>query len=1248
MVRFFSVLIILFTSFFAVSAENIISGYISSGYLHNLWSEENLIQQKPLKIYLQTDIDADCIQIESYWQKCTFRAINANEFQFTQFTEIDTNIYIGVNIAYAQHKKLAEISFSPFRRNANGEIEVVDSFEIGLKPIYKPQQRVLLKASNKTNSLLNEGNWFKIKVDTSGVYKLTFDELKTLGLTNPANTRIFSYGGKQLSFINNNEDFDDLNEIPISKNLGTDGVFNSGDYLIFYAQGPTILIRDTLNNILLHQKHDYSDYIYLLLTSDLGAGAEIQNYTNNSSNIDITTSESDSYQYIEKDKYSLIPSGRRWFDNRLTTNATDSIMFNFGELVAGEPVNCYVAAAGRKDTNTSASFQFSYRKEIIASISISKSYDNYRYADYVQKNFKLTPQSAKINLGYSYVSNSARSEGYIDKIGLTARTKLKYNKSRQLHFRDLKSKNYINVRYNLAVTSGAPTIWDITNPLSPKNIDIQTDNNQINFTVASNGTAHEFVAFEQSNLRSPITTGNDVGRIENQNLHGQPTPTLVIVTHPNFIDAANNLAEMHRTQDEMRVEVVTEQQIFNEFSGGTPDVSAIRNYARMLYRRNDGFKYLLLFGDGSYDNKNILGTNSNFILTYQSENGEDDSRSYVSDDFFAMLDNGEGELNGYLDIGVGRLPAKSATEAGQMVDKIKRYTSMKDVGNWRNNITIIADDADKQEDASFILNAEQLSKTIEQTTPEYNISKIYYDAYESVSSSSGDTYPAVNEAIKKQFNKGTVMLTYIGHGSARKWSHESVFLAADATSLRNINRLPLVITASCENGRFDEHTITSLGESFILNAHGGAIAALVTTRVVYDGNNCQLCNNIYNQKPDNDLRLGDLILRAKNATGGRTETNKRNFTLLGDPAIRLVHPANNKIVVTKINHKDVSTQLSDTINAVDMVTIEGYLTDQDGNLLNDNGILYSTIFDKASAQTTRGNDEFAPIIDFYTYNNILYSGKSSITDGYFTLQFIMPKDINYSYGQGRISLYALTNTGDEATGYSNNLLIGGTPENTTIDDFDGPEIELFVNDTFFVDGGITSNNPTIIARIFDESGINTTGNGIGHNITATLDEDASTMLILNDLYEGNIDKFNSGEIKFNLNNLSEGWHTLTLKVWDIYNNSSDATISFKVVDETSTALNRVYCYPNPATNEVWFVADHNQTDYNIDITIKIFDNAGTMVGKLTTTQETHQPIHWNTTHNGKPLENGLYIYTIEIKSTNGRSTKSGKMIIAKQ
>lgn len=1100
-------------------------------------------------------------------------------------------------------------------------------------------------ASLAANSLLSTGRWFMIKVDTSGVYRLTYDELQRIGLDNPAETRIFSYGGRTLPTNCGMPVPDDLNEIPTLKETGDDNVFGSGDYLIFYAQGPEVLNYDSKEEMFVHSHHYYSDYIYLLLTSDLGAGKPMLVAAKNDVEPEKIVNEYDAYSYFGRDKYNLVASGRRWYDTKLVANSADSVRFRFSDINLNEPVKCIAAVAGRKASKTSADFRYKYLGREVARDNVQLAYDDYRYASYSEAQFKFKPQSSDIWLSFCLVSSSATSEGHIRWIGLNARERLTYNGRRQLHFRDSRSASASAANFTIANGGNSLRVLDITNPTNPVVVETATEGASTSFVVQPKDTIREFVAFDSRNLLTPIMSGADLGEVANQNLHGAATPDMLIVTHTDFMPQAEELAEIHRTIDKLKVLVVTQQQVFNEFSGGTPDVAAVRNYARMLYQRNEGFRYLLLFGDGTYDNRNITGANANLLLTMQSEEAESTDNSFVSDDFYGMLEDGEDEFTGTLDIAVGRLPAADQSEAQAMVDKIRRHLTGRDVGGWCNTVAIIADD---EENGDFVNDAEKICNVIEQTTPEYNINKIYLDAHTQVSGSSGATYPEVNELIKKQFANGADIIEYIGHGGPRKMAHESIFMLHDANALANVGRMPVFIAASCEVGRFDDHQFTSLGETLVKNPKGGAIAALVSTRVVYNSPNIELSRNIFAQGVSHGLRVGDIVKLAKNATGGLSLVNKRKFVLLGDPAISLAHPHNKNVVVSRINGRPVG-DLQDTINAIDTVTIEGYVCDNDGNVLNSNGVLCATVFDKKTAVATRGNDSKSPIIDFEMQNSVLYQGKASIIDGFYQFSFIMPKDIDYSFGYGRISLYVIADT-VEAVGYSDAIFIGGTPPNAEVCDFDGPEIQLFMTDTNFIDGYMVGSNPMVIARLFDESGINTTGNGIGHDIVAMVDYDMQTAVVLNDCYEGYIDKFNSGELRFNLYNLAEGEHTLTLKAWDIYNNPSETEIQFVVRGSDNAAIGEVYNFPNPASTETYFYINHNQTDNIVDVTITIYDMQGRTVGRVSETRGVGEtaPIYWQCQRGGRQLDNGIYIFKAEISGSAGKSLKTGKMIIERQ
>lgn len=1094
--------------------------------------------------------------------------------------------------------------------------------------------------STAHQSLLNSGDWFKIKVDTSGVFKLTFDELQKIGVDSPEDVRIYSYGGKNLSLYNDDFSFDDVNEIPIAVENGNDGVFNQGDYVYFFAEGPITLNYDSTNNTFVHSQNSYSNFTYLLLTSSLGKGKRIEIAEKTTQETDYTTDSYDHYLFFEEDKCNLVSSGRRWYGNKMLPGNSTNYTFHFNNLQNSTKIRGFVGVAGRKEYGVGSTFfALTTNGNEIANINVPNSYTTYRYATYYCNTFSFSSQQNAIVINCKFSSQNNTSEGYIDAIGLTAREKLVFSKKRQMFIQDAQSANYKCTEMRISNASNI-RIWNVSNVTNPKEIELTSSNEECRFKFESNGTIQCFVAFSTDKLLTPIISGADVGQINNQNIHGI-SADMIIVAPTIFIEQANRLAELHKNRDKLNVAVVSIDEVYNEFSGGTPDVAAIRNFARQQHQHNNNFKYLLLFGDGTYDNRNILKSNHNILPTYQSIESESEAESYTSDDFFGMLENGEGELTGTMDISVGRLPASTIDEAETMVNKIETYLSEKSMGSWRNTIAFIADD---EEDGVFVRTGETLSTTISQQAPECNIAKIYIDAYKQESNSSGQSYPTANETIKKQIASGCSIIGYIGHGNPRKIAHETILSTAEVQELKNGEKYPILITASCEVGRFDDHAYTSLCECFILNAEGGGIAALTAARVAYNSGNTELANNFFKNAFNNNLRLGDIVRIAKNNTGGLSEANKRCFILLGDPALKINIPQN-KVYVSQINRHPI-TESCDTLHALDTITISGYIIDKNGDLLSKNGTLQATVFDKPIQLSTLGNDEDSPIINFETQNSIIYKGKASVEDGFFSLSFIAPKDINYSYGYGKISLYATLDSVD-ANGYSSNIIIGGTNNNLTITDFDGPEIQLFINDTTFTNGGYTNSNPLLLARIFDHSGINTTGNGIGHNITATIDNNASNSIILNEYYEGMTNQSNCGELQYRLNNLSEGQHTLKLKVWDIYNNPSEAEISFVVKSQKTVAIGNISCYPNPMNKHTTFTINHNQTATGTIVSIDIFDCSGRKVATVNgASNDTKTQIDWNTNSSSSELQNGIYIYRVKVSNHNDEAYKSAKLVIS--
>jgi hypothetical protein len=788
-------------------------------------------------------------------------------------------------------------------------------------------------------------------------------------------------------------------------------------------------------------------------------------------------------------------------------------------------------------------------------------------------------------------------------------------------------------------------IWDVTEAANPHALAV---NMQAGTAVvqAKADQPREFIAFDGSSY-FPVEF---VAKVENQNLHAVRDVDYLIVSHPDFLEQAERLANIHREKSGLQVFVTTPDLIYNEFSSGSADITAIRDFARMLYAESTPgrqLRYLLLFGDASFDYKNRDGVVSSFVPTWESVESLNLVTSIASDDYFGYLDLNEGGTDSnLLDIGIGRFPVDSPLQAAQMVDKVEDYLTRNDktMGPWRNFITFISDDGDGN---LHLSDAEKLYRFLDTTQRVMNIDKIYLDAYKQVATPGGQKAPEVNDAINKRIDKGSLIMNYSGHGGEVGWSEERILEIADINSWRNIEKLPVFITATCEFSRYDDHTRTSAGELVFLNPEGGAIAMFTTARATYASANLSLNmaiynNNIFKKENGEYPRFGDIIRRSK-LTGN---ANDRKFVLLGDPALQLANP---RLLVetTQINGSPVNGT-SDTLRALEVVTIEGRITDTDGMPVDDfNGVLYPSVYDKSSQITTLGDQN--PSTSFTLRNSVIYKGKVGVVNGRFSFSFMLPKDIAYRYGKGRISYYA-TNYETDAHGYYEDIYIGGFNENAT-EDTQGPTIKLFINDTSFVNGGFTNETPTLIAYVSDENGINTTGAGIGHDITATINGASTMTAILNDYYEAELNRTAAGMISYPISKLNPGTHTLTFKIWDVFNNSSVATIDFEVIGSNEMVVENLMNYPNPFTDETFFVFNHNQSGYQLDIQIEIYSINGQLVRKLegnTAGSLTRsEPLRWDgTTSSGQKLPKGLYIYRLIATNESGQQTdKRAKLII---
>jgi len=660
-------------------------------------------------------------------------------------------------------------------------------------------------------------------------------------------------------------------------------------------------------------------------------------------------------------------------------------------------------------------------------------------------------------------------------------------------------------------------------------------------------------------------------------------------------------------------------------------------------------QHLLLLGDASYDYRNIeynAGNNQNFVPTYESMESFNATDSYCSDDYFGVLDDTEGadmnQKNQFLDVGIGRLPVTTTEEAEQVVDKILSYYSSASLGEWRNNLTFIADD----EDSNIHLgDAETHTNALEAAYPAYNIDKIYLDAYQQVSTAGGNLYPDVNTAINNKIFSGTLVMNYVGHGGEAGWAHERILKIDDIQSWTNTDKLPLFITATCSFSRYDNPEKVSAGELLMVKPNGGAIALMTTVRLVYASANEKLntafLNRLFETENGQPLALGEVARLSKNDADLLTSSvNNRKFVLLGDPSLQLNYPKY-RAAVTAVNNQPLAAN-ADTIKALAQVTVAGQIQLPDGSPYTSfNGTIYPVVYDKSVTVQTLANDPNSPPASFQLRRNIVFKGKATVTSGQFSFTFITPKDIAYQYGSGRISLYADDGVNTDAQGYTEEVIIGGVDE-TAPQDNNGPDVQIFMNDEKFVFGGTTNANPTLLVKLADQSGVNTVGNGIGHDISAILNDDTKNSIMLNQYYKAALDSFQKGEVRYPLANLPDGQHTIEVKAWDTHNNSGKGYTEFVVAPSASLALSHVLNYPNPFTTNTAFWFEHNRPNDQLLVTVQIFTISGRVVKTIqqpvSATGFRVDDIFWDGRDDfGNKIGRGTYVYKLTVRSLTDNS-----------
>jgi hypothetical protein len=1135
-------------------------------------------------------------------------------------------------------------------------------------------------------SVLREGTWYKIAIARDGIYKIDKNTFNQLGVNiselNPQSINLYGNGGDLLPSSNSEPRYDDLQKCAIFFQGEEDNGFQDNDFILFYGKGPDTWSReinsDTGINRWRHNKHYYSDSAYYFIRIDDTDPLRIQSGETTDLPATHTINRFQDFQFIETDLYNIGRTGREFYGEQYDINTTGSYNFTMPNLVSDTEAmleaNLLVRSLGGASNWTvtvgGASAQTapaSTGDGVLSAVAI---------AERLSIPFSPVGASVNVNLQFNKYSNTAEVVGWVDFLRVNATRQLSMSGS-QMKFRDTLSIGPGNIGlFQVSNASSLFQIWDISDFLQPRRINFSSSENTAEFKTSTTNL-REFIAFANNGYLVPTAKGS----VSNQNLHALSDIDYVIITAPAHRIAAEELAEIHSGLGSSTV-VVSQQEVFNEFSSGNPDVTAIRMLMKMLYDRAAGDpnrmpQNLLLFGDGDFsNNKGTAAFNGANVLLYETSESLSPAWSAVSDDYFVFLSDDDDESSSnLLDAGVGRIPASDANEGTLYVEKVKAYIAQNTVasggasclgveaqspfGSWRNLLTFVADDQDGNggpTEQIHLNDADELSAIVKNRYPEYDVVKIYMDAYKQESTPGGERYPEGEEAIRNRVQNGSLLVTYLGHGGERGWAHERILDLNTISAWSNKFRLPVFLTATCELARYDDPGMNSAGEILVMNPNGGAIAMLTTTRVVFAGSNMEMDLAFFDVALEDNsisnLTLGMINMLTKNGVNP-SNSSKPNFSLLGDPGLRMTYPTYN-VVTTAINDIPLES-FTENLKALQEVKFTGYVADNEGNKITDyNGFIYPTVFDKLTRVYTQNNDfdgTNGQIQEYDVFNKNIFKGKASVINGDFQFRFVVPFDINYVVDTARVSYYTVAGNND-GHGYSNKFRIGGSLDGAELNRV-GPEIDLYLNDTLFVSGGIADTRPILLARLSDENGINTVGNGIGHDLTAVIDNDTQQPIILNEYYETDLDTYKSGEVRYQLPELSEGNHTLSMKAWDVHNNSSTATIDFVVANNGSIALDHVLNYPNPFTTHTEFMFEHNQVCTALDVRIQVF----TVSGKLVKTLEEQvlqdgfrsRPIPWDGTDDfGDRMGKGVYVYRLEVRNEDGQHAEHfEKLVILK-
>jgi hypothetical protein len=1123
-----------------------------------------------------------------------------------------------------------------------------------------------------TNSVLAQGDWFKFYVDTTGVFKLDRNFLSDLGVNtnnvDPRTIKIYGQGGRMLPMSNSEFYPSDLTENAVKFIGEEDGTLNNDDHILFYAEGPKEYNLESNTNL-----NAYTDRAYYFVNVSGGNGKRIGSLSQPTGSPSMTITTFHDYKFHEVDEFNLAQLGRRWFGNRFDFDNEKIFDFEFPDIITTTPVRLRVYAAASGEVPSS--MQVTANGSQVDNFSFSPINDPILGDDdSFNGSFNIGSGNVSVVLSYNNGGNPS-SFGFLDYISVEAERTLRHY-GEQFRFKNNSVSSLSGIgEYIIENAASIDEIWDVTDIYNVTAITNSESLSNFSFK-AGLGESRLYQVVEPSDYFEPQKDSQS--RVENQNLKGTVLQDAqgqfqdidyLIITREDMLSEAERLAQINRDQNKLNVKVYTLDKIYNEFSSGNPDISGIRNFVKYVYNNasapENRIKYLCLFGDSSFDYKDRVNNNTNVVPSWHSYSSFSLTNSYVSDDFFGMMDDTEGNMaiSDRLDVAVGRILADTPQRAKEQVDKIASYYSSESYGSWRNNIMLISDDVDEPWETILQETSESIANAVDSLKTFINIEKVFTDSYQQEATAGGERYPEAKKAIFDAIEVGALVVNYFGHGGEDGLAGERIFDKLNAQELKNTCKLNCFVTVTCEYTKFDNPLRETAGEFLIWNKDGGAIGLITTTRQIFVSFavvfNMELEKYLFGFGTNDYPSMAEALRLTKSDPSIAGRGQKRLVFFMGDPAMKLAFPRQN-IRLTAVNDVPISSG-SEVLEALSQAKIAGEVTDESGNVLtNYNGVLTTTIYDKEIQRSTLGNDgqrENGSLLtmDFNTLGEAIFRGQATIQNGQFEFNFVVPRDIGVPVGNGRISFYAKSDSPlQDQTGSSTNIQIGGLNANA-LEDNTGPSISLFMNDEQFVSGGITNETPTLLAKLHDENGINT-ASGIGHDIVAILDGDETNPFTLNDYYVSEVDDYQRGSLSYPFRDLEPGLHTLTLKAWDVYNNSSISEIQFIVHNQNEElVITNVLNYPNPFINYTEFWFNHNSSEV-LDVSVQIFTVSGKLVrtingqtsGGNKITSSVSKDIVWDGRDDfGDKIGKGVYVYKLIVKSAqlNKQVEKIQKLVI---